>query len=330
MERVFSGIQPSGVPTLGNYLGAIRNWVALQNDFKSLFCVVNLHALTVYQNPNVLRQNTLEMVATLLACGIDPRKSNVFKQSDVAAHARLGWIFNCVVRVGWLNRMAQFKDKTGNDREGASLGLYGYPALMAADICAYHAQYVPVGDDQKQHIELANDIVEKFNHDFGVNFFPKITALMTQTSRVMSLRDGKKKMSKSDASDQSRINLTDDADAIAIKIKRATTDPAVLPEHGPMDWEARPEASNLVAIYAAITGNSEEAVLNRFGGKGFGVFKPALTEVLVEHIVPIGEKIKQLLGDISYLEAVLSCGADQASAIANPIVTEAERIVGLR
>ena len=328
MHRVLSGIQPSGIPTLGNYLGAIRNWVALQDTHDCLFCVVDLHAITDFQDPARLRANTLEMAATLLACGIDPQRSTLFVQSSVGAHTRLAWIFNCVARLGWLNRMTQFKDKAGKDREAASAGLYVYPNLMAADIHAYHATHVPVGDDQRQHVELANDIAEKFNHDYGVDFFPRIEPLiLSEAARVMSLRDGTKKMSKSDPSDQSRINLTDDADAIAHKIRRAKTDPAPLPEDlaGLAD---RPEARNLVGVYAALAGIPASSVLDRHGGKGFGPFKEALAEVVVGRLAPIAAETGRLLGDTAHLQAILRDGSARASGIAEPIVREAERIVG--
>ena len=287
MNRVLSGIQPSGIPTIGNYLGALRNWVALQDTHDCLYCIVDLHAITVFQEPAALRTQTLEMAATLLACGIDPARSTLFVQSAVSAHARLAWIFNCVARLGWLNRMTQFKDKAGKDREAASVGLYVYPNLMAADICAYHATHVPVGDDQRQHLELANDIAEKFNHDFGVAFFPRIAPLILgEGARVMSLRDGTKKMSKSDPSDQSRISLTDDADTVALKIRRAKTDPLPVPSDV-AEFEGRPEARNLAVIYAAFAGCAVGEVLARFGGGGFGAFKEALAELVVARLAPI-------------------------------------------
>jgi len=328
MNRVFSGIQPSGVPTLGNYLGAIRNWVALQDKHDCLFCVVDLHAITAFQDPAQLRANTREMTAALLACGIDPARSVLFLQSAVSAHARLAWIFNCVARLGWLNRMTQFKDKAGKDREAASAGLYVYPNLMAADIHAYHATFVPVGDDQKQHLELANDIAEKFNHDYGVEFFPRIHPLILgPAARVMSLRDGTKKMSKSDPSDQSRINLTDTADAIAQKIKRAKTDPEPLPET--LDGlEFRPEARNLVGIYAALAGTDAAGVLAEHGGKGFGHFKGALADLTVATLGPIATETARLLDDTAALDSLLRAGAERAAAVAEPIVKEAERLVG--
>jgi len=327
-DRVFSGIQPSGVPTLGNYLGAIRNWVPLQEKHDSIYCVVDLHAITVWQDPKELAAQTREMAAALIACGLDPRRCVLFVQSHVHAHARLAWIFNCVARLGWLNRMTQFKDKAGKDREAASAGLYVYPNLMAADILAYHATMVPVGDDQKQHLELANDIAQKFNHDYGVEFFPAIQPLIQGVAaRVMSLRDGTKKMSKSDPSDQSRINLTDDRDAIALKIRRAKTDPEPLPD-SPAALEARPEARNLVGILAAVTDTLPETVLREHGGKGFGAFKEVLAEALVAHLAPIQAEIRRLLDDPAALDAALRLGAERAEAIADPIVAEAERIVG--
>jgi tryptophanyl-tRNA synthetase len=328
MQRVLSGIQPSGIPTLGNYLGAIRNWVALQDTHECLFCVVDLHAITQFQEPARLRAQSLEMAATLLACGIDPARSVLFSQSAVSAHARLAWIFNCVARLGWLNRMTQFKDKAGKDREAASVGLYVYPNLMAADIHTYHATRVPVGDDQRQHLELANDIGEKFNHDYGVDFFPRIEPLIfPEGARVMSLRDGTKKMSKSDPSDQSRINLTDDADTIALKVRRAKTDPLPLPEDI-SGFEGRPEVRNLVGIFAALEGSDAASVLARFGGGNFGPFKEALAELMVAKLAPIAAETRRLLADEAYIAAVLREGATQANALAEPIVKEAERIVG--
>jgi len=329
MQRVFSGIQPSGIPTLGNYLGAIRNWVALQDGNECLYCVVDLHALTTWQEPAQLRARTREMAASIIASGVDPKKHVLFHQSAVPAHARLAWIFNCVARLGWLNRMTQFKDKAGSDRENASAGLYVYPNLMAADILAYHATRVPVGDDQRQHLELANDIAQKFNHDYEVDFFPRIEPLIPGTvARVMSLRDGTKKMSKSDPSDQSRINLTDSADEIAQKIKRAKTDPEPLPES--VDGLAeRPEARNLVEIYAALAGSSAPAVLKDFAGQGFGKFKPALAELVIAKLRPIAAETEHLLADPATLDGILRDGAARAAAIADPIVSEAERLVGL-
>ena len=329
MARVFSGIQPSGVPTLGNYLGAIRNWVALQADHECLFCVVDLHAITVWQNPAALRQATREMAASVIACGIDPARHILFHQSAVPAHTQLAWIFNCVARLGWLNRMTQFKDKSGKDREAASAGLYVYPNLMAADILAYHATLVPVGDDQRQHIELANDIAQKFNHDYGVDFFPQIEAAIPATSaRVMSLRDGTKKMSKSDPSDQSRINLTDDTDTIVQKLRKAKTDPEPLPATL-AELETRPEARNLVGIFAALTESTPQSVLDRFAGQGFGQFKPALADCVAEALRPIRAETIRLMADIPALDALLRQGAARAAAIADPIVEQVEALVGL-
>ncbi len=328
MQRIFSGIQPSGIPTLGNYLGALRNWAALQDGHECIYCVVDLHAITVFQNPAELARQTREMAATLLAIGIDPEKHIVFLQSGVRAHVQLAWIFNCVSRIGWLNRMTQFKDKAGKDRENAGSGLYVYPNLMAADILAYHATRVPVGDDQRQHLELANDIAQKFNHDYGVEFFPNIEpVIMGPAARVMSLRDGTKKMSKSDPSDQSRINLNDDADTIALKIRRAKTDPEPLPS----DVEGlanRPEARNLVGIYAALTDLSLSEVLREHGGRGFGDYKKTLTELLVEKLTPIAAETQRLLADPGHVDSVLRDGARRAAAIADPIVAKAEDLVG--
>ena len=328
MTRVFSGIQPSGVPTLGNYLGAIRNWVPMQDTHEAIYCVVDLHAITAWQDPRELARQTREMAAALIACGLDPQRCTLFIQSHVHAHARLAWIFNCVARLGWLNRMTQFKDKAGKDREAASSGLYVYPNLMAADILTYHATKVPVGDDQRQHLELANDIAQKFNHDYGVAFFPMIEPLIQGVAaRVMSLRDGTKKMSKSDPSDQSRINLTDDHDTIALKIRRAKTDAAPIPEHE-SGLEGRPEARNLVGILAAITGTLPENVLRVQAGKGFGAFKDVLTEALIAHLDPIRTEMSRLLDDPATLDAQLRLGADRADAIATPICDRAEEIVG--
>jgi tryptophanyl-tRNA synthetase len=328
MQRVFSGIQPSGIPTLGNYLGAIRNWPPLQADHDCLWCVVDLHAITAWQDPATLRQQTLEMAAVLLACGVDPSRHILFLQSSVRAHAQLGWIFNCIARLGWLNRMTQFKDKAGKDRENASSGLYVYPNLMAADILAYHATRVPVGDDQRQHLELANDIAQKFNHDYGVDFFPNIEpVILGPATRVMSLRDGTKKMSKSDPSDQSRINLNDDADTIALKIRRAKTDPMPLPSEVEGLAE-RPEARNLVGIFAALSGQDPATVLNEHAGQGFGSFKNALTDLLVSKLEPIALETSRRLSDLGALTDLLRAGGERAAAIAEPIVEQAESLVG--
>lgn len=328
MQRVFSGIQPSGVPTLGNYLGAIRNWVPMQETTDCIYCVVDLHAVTAFQAPEQLLTQTREMAAALIACGLSPEKCVLFVQSHVPAHAQLGWLFNCVARIGWLNRMTQFKDKAGKDREAASAGLYVYPNLMAADILVYHADVVPVGDDQRQHLELANDIAQKFNHDYGVEFFPRIEPMIQGVAaRVMSLRDGTRKMSKSDPSDQSRINLNDSDDAIADKIKRAKTDPELLPDNIAA-LEARPEARNLVGILAAVTGATSEAVLEQHAGKGFGAFKPVLADALVAHLAPIRTEMNRLLEDPGALDAALRRGAEKAEAIAAPILARTMDIMG--
>ena len=328
MQRIFSGIQPTGVPHLGNYLGAVRNWVALQQDHECLYCVVDLHAITADHDHRTLATQTRDLAAALIACGIDPERHILFNQSAVHAHVRLGWIFTCVARMGWLNRMTQFKDKAGKDRENVSTGLFTYPNLMAADILAYHATRVPVGDDQKQHIELANDIRGKFNHDFECEFFPEIEPLILgPAARVMSLRDGAKKMSKSDASDQSRINLTDDAETIALKIRRAKTDAEPLPSEAE-GLETRPEARNLVGIYAALRDTDHAGVLRDHGGTGFGAFKDVLAELVVEKLAPIAAETRRLLADPGHVDAILRNGAHRAAAIADPIVAEAERLVG--
>jgi tryptophanyl-tRNA synthetase len=328
MQRIFSGIQPSGIPTLGNYLGALRNWAALQDGHDCIYCVVDLHAITQFQDPKELARQTREMAATLLAIGIDPAKHILFLQSAVRAHVQLGWIFNCVARIGWLNRMTQFKDKAGKDQEAASAGLYVYPNLMAADILAYRATRVPVGDDQRQHLELANEISRKFNFDYGVDFFPAIEPLILgPAARVMSLRDGTKKMSKSDPSDQSRINLNDDPDTIALKVRRAKTDPEPLPSE-PDGLANRPEARNLAGIYAALADQTLAGVLREHGGKGFGSFKEALTALLVDKLTPIAAETRRLLDDRAAIDGVLRDGAERAAAIADPIVAQVEDIVG--
>ncbi|MBS1062227.1 tryptophan--tRNA ligase [Gluconobacter wancherniae] len=326
MQRVFSGIQPTGIPHLGNYLGAIRNWATLQADHDCLFCLVDMHSLTMPWSPQTLREQTLGSAACLLAAGIDPTR--LYNQSAVSAHARLGWIFNCVSRLGWLNRMTQFKDKAGKNRENHSAGLYVYPNLMAADILAFHATRVPVGDDQLQHLELANDIAQKFNHDMGVEFFPKIEPLVPPAAaRVMSLRDGTKKMSKSDPSAQSRIVLTDTADEIAGKIRRAKTDSEPLPSEI-AGLAERPEARNLVTIYAAVSERTPADILSEFGGQGFGPFKNALAELLVQKLAPIATETSRLLQDETHLLSVLRTGAERARSVADPIVNEAENLVG--
>lgn len=329
-QRVFSGIQPSGNLTLGNYLGAVKRFVEMQNSgIETIYCMVDLHAITVWQNPNDLRKNTRELAAAFIACGLDPKKSILFNQSQVSAHAQLGWLFNCVARLGWMNRMTQFKDKAGKNAEKVSLGLYAYPSLMAADILVYKATHVPVGEDQKQHVELTRDIAAKFNHDFGVDFFPEPDPLIEgAATRVMSLRDGSKKMSKSDPSDMSRINLTDDAETIEKKIKKAKTDPDALPSEAE-GLEDRPEARNLVNIFAALSDQSVDDVLSEHGGSQFGQFKPALASLAVEKLAPITDEINRLMADPAEIDRILGEGAARAAEIADPILTEAYDIVGL-
>ncbi|OSQ50459.1 tryptophan--tRNA ligase [Thalassospira alkalitolerans] len=328
MERIFSGAQPTGNLHLGNYLGAIRNWVTLQKDFECIFCVVDLHAITVWQNPQELRSNIRELAASMIASGVDPEKHVLFNQSQVSAHAELAWIFNCVARLGWLNRMTQFKEKAGKHRENASLGLYAYPSLMAADILAYKATHVPVGEDQKQHLELTRDIAAKFNNDFEVDFFPQPEPLILgPATRVMSLRDGTKKMSKSDSSDMSRINMTDDADTLAKKIRKAKTDAEPLPSEA-AGLEGRPEAKNLITIYAALTDIPVADILAEHGGTQFSGFKQALTDVVVEKLAPITSEMTRLKADNAYIDATLAKGADRADAIAQPILREVKEIVG--
>ena len=328
MQRIFSGIQPSGIPTLGNYLGAIRNWVKLQDDHECLWCVVDLHAITVFQDPKALQQQSREMAAVLLACGVDPHNHILFLQSNVRAHAQLAWIFNCVARLGWLNRMTQFKDKAGKHKENASVGLFAYPNLMSADILAYRATHVPVGDDQKQHLELARDTAQKFNNDYGVEFFPLPEPLIFGTAaRIMSLRDGTKKMSKSDESDYSRIAMQDDADAIALKIRKAKTDLEPLPA-GIEGLEGRPEASNLLGIYAALSDQDKAAVIAQFAGRQFSDFKKELVDLAVAVLGPINAEMKRLMADPAHIDAVLRSGAERADAIARPILAEVYDIVG--
>ncbi|MEM9435546.1 MAG: tryptophan--tRNA ligase [Pseudomonadota bacterium] len=330
-KRILSGIQPSGGLTLGNYLGMIRPSVALQNsgEFETLYCMVDLHAITTWQEPADLRHNTREVAAGFMAAGIDPDKSTLFNQSQVPEHAQLAWVFNCVARMGWMQRMTQFKDKAGKNAQNASLGLFAYPALMAADILIYHATHVPVGDDQKQHLELTRDIAIKFNHDFGVEFFPVTEPIIGEAeARIMSLRDGSKKMSKSDPSDMSRINLTDTADDIAKKIRKAKTDPEPLPEtiEGLKD---RPEARNLVNIYAALNDSSAEAVLAEFGGQQFGTFKPALADLAVAKMGPIGTEMNRLMKDTAEIDRLLTRNAERAREISAPILAKTYEIVGM-
>ncbi|HQY43627.1 MAG TPA: tryptophan--tRNA ligase [Paracoccaceae bacterium] len=328
--RIFSGIQPSGGLTLGNYLGALKRFVEKQNEgIETIYCLVDLHAITVWQDPARLRDQTREAAAGFIAAGIDPKRSILFNQSQVSAHAELGWIFNCVARMGWMNRMTQWKDKAGKDAEKASLGLFAYPSLMAADILVYHATHVPVGEDQKQHVELCRDIAAKFNHDFGVDFFP-ITEPVIEgaATRVMSLRDGTKKMSKSDPSDASRINLTDDTDTIAQKFRKAKTDSEPLPEtvEGLKD---RADAKNLVNIYAALSDQTPAQVITQYGGQGFGSFKPALADLAVAKLSPIAAEMKRLMADPAEIDRILGDGADRAAAIAEPILARTLDIVGM-
>jgi tryptophanyl-tRNA synthetase len=327
--RIFSGVQPTGNLHLGNYLGAIRNFARLQNDYECLYCVVDLHAITQPQDPKLLAAQTREIAAAFLAAGVDGSKHILFNQSMVPAHAQLAWIFNCVARVGWMNRMTQFKEKAGKDRENASLGLYAYPALMAADILLYKATHVPVGEDQKQHLELTRDIAQKFNNDFAApDFFPLTEPLIFgAATRVMSLRDGTKKMSKSDPSDFSRINLTDDADAIAQKIRRAKTDPHPMPETA-ADAEKRPDADNLLGIYAALADKEKDAVIGEFAGRQFSEFKNALTEIAVARLGPVGAEMQRLMKDPGHVDGVLHSGAQRARDLAAPILEEVYRTVG--
>lgn len=336
-DLVFSGVQPTGNLHLGNYLGAISRFVTMQDTHDCIYCVVDLHAITVWQDPKALRTSIREVTAAFVAAGIDPKKNIVFNQSQVHQHAELAWIFNCVARIGWLNRMTQFKEKAGKDRENASVGLYVYPSLMAADILLYRATHVPVGEDQKQHIELARDIAQKFNNDFsetiaeagiGEGFFPQPEPLIQgPATRVMSLRDGSKKMSKSDPSDYSRINLTDDADTIAQKVRKAKTDPEPLPSE-PAGLAGRPEADNLVGIYAALKGTTREAVLAEFGGAQFSTFKSALVELAVDHLAPIAGEMRRLTADPAHIDAILADGAERAGAIAEETMRAVKDIVG--
>jgi len=335
---VFSGVQPTGNLHLGNYLGAIKKFVSLQESHDCIYCVVDLHAITVWQDPTELPRAIREVTAAFIACGIDPKKQIVFNQSQVAEHAELAWVFNCVARLGWLNRMTQFKEKAGKDRENASVGLYAYPALMAADILVYRATHVPVGEDQKQHLELSRDIAQKFNNDFITSiaargfddaFFPLPEPLIQgPATRVMSLRDGTRKMSKSEPSDQSRINLTDDADTIALKIRRAKTDPDALPsdEKG---LENRPEADNLVGIYAALADHSKADVLKQFGGAQFSTFKNALVELTVAKLSPINAEMRRLVADPPHIDAVLADGSSRAQVLAADTMKGVKDIVGL-
>ncbi|MEI9903241.1 MAG: tryptophan--tRNA ligase [Asticcacaulis sp.] len=327
--RVLSGVQPSGALHLGNYLGALKKFAKLQDEAECFYCVVDLHAITVWQDPAKLKDQTREIAACYLASGVDPAKAAIFAQSSVRAHAELAWIFNCVARLGWLDRMTQFKDKAGKNAERASVGLYTYPVLMAADILTYKATHVPVGEDQRQHLELARDIATKFNHDYEADFFPlPETLYQGPGARVMSLRDSMAKMSKSDPSDNSRINMTDDADTIASKIKKAKSDAEVLPETED-GLKERPEARNLVGIYAALAGITAQDVLDQFAGKGFGAFKPALAEVVVDKMAPVSARLRELLADRAQIDTILDAGAERARAVAEPIVKDVKQIVGL-
>lgn len=328
MNRILSGIQPTGNLHLGNYLGAIRNWVRLQDAYECLFCVVDLHAITVWQDPRELRANTRRIAAAMIASGVDAERHAVFVQSHVPEHAQLAWIFNCVARLGWLARMTQFKEKAGKHRENASVGLYAYPNLMAADILVYKATHVPVGEDQKQHLELTRDIAQKFNADFGVSLFPLPEPLIFgPATRVMSLRDGKVKMSKSDPSEYSRINMTDDADIIRRKIQKATSDPKLLPET-PDGLEGRPEAANLLGIWAALADQTLGEACARFGGAMFSAFKQALADLAVERLGPITAEMRRLEADPGHLDTVLAAGAAKARAIAGPVLRETYDAVG--
>jgi tryptophanyl-tRNA synthetase len=327
-KLVFSGVQPTGSLHLGNYLGALKNFVALQENTECIYCVVDLHAITVFQNPKELKNNTLETTAAFLASGLNDKKSIIFNQSSVSGHAELAWILNCVSRIGWLNRMTQFKDKAGQDKEKASVGLYIYPNLMAADILLYKATHVPVGADQKQHLELCRDIAQKFNNDFKKNIFPLPEPLIQKKiSRVMSLRDGTKKMSKSDESVYSRIDLKDSSDDIIKKIKKAKSDSSAIPDNL-KDLEKKPEAFNLISIYSDLTDNSLEHSLNELKGKEYSHLKNKLSEVLVEVICPVGKKIKELLKDKSYLEKTLKEGTEKAKNLAEHNLKEIRNAVG--
>jgi tryptophanyl-tRNA synthetase len=348
--RVFSGVQPTGNLHLGNYLGAVSRWVPLQDQMPAIFCVVDSHAITAgFPDPNELASATREVTAAYMAAGIDPKKSIIFNQSQVREHMELAWIFNCVARMGWLSRMTQFKEKAGKNRENASVGLFAYPNLMAADILAYRATHVPVGDDQKQHLELTRDIAAKFNNDFGSRikelgigvpnptpspelpeelYFPMTEPMIAgPATRIMSLRDGTKKMSKSDPSDLSRINLKDDADAIAKKIRKAKTDPDALPSETD-GLEGRPEADNLVGIYAALNGTGKDEVLKEFGGQQFSAFKPALSDLAVAKLSPMTDEMRRLTSDPAQIDAVLKEGAENASAIAEPVLKDVRKIIG--
>ena len=327
-KRILSGVQPSGDLHLGNYLGAIKNFVTLQKEYECFFCVVDLHAITVWQDPKVLANKTREVTAAFIASGIDPKKNNIFVQSQVPQHAQLGWLFNCVARMGWLNRMTQFKDKAGKNSENVSVGLFSYPTLMAADILIYLATHVPVGDDQKQHLELTRDIAQKFNNDFKTDFFPIPEPLILgEATRVMSLRDGSKKMSKSDPSDYSRIMLTDTAENITQKIKKAKTDPEPLPQDK-TGLEKRPEAENLISIFASLQDTSIESVIKDYAGKEFSTFKKDLADLSVSKLEPITTEMNKLMSDVSYIDSILNQGKDNAMEVAEPVLQKTKEIIG--
>jgi len=327
-KRILSGVQPSGDLHLGNYLGAIKNFVTLQKEYECFFCVVDLHAITVWQDPKVLADKTREVTAAFIASGIDPKKNNIFVQSQVPQHAQLAWLFNCVARMGWLNRMTQFKDKAGKNSENVSVGLFSYPTLMAADILIYLATHVPVGDDQKQHLELTRDIAQKFNNDFETDLFPIPEPLIFgEATRVMSLRDGSKKMSKSDPSDYSRIMLTDTADNIIQKIKKAKTDPQPLPDNT-KDLNSRPEAENLISIFASLNDDSIEAVISEYAGKEFSQFKKDLADLAVSKLEPITSEMNKLMSDISYIDTILNDGKVNAINVAEPVLAKTKEIIG--
>ncbi len=327
-KRILSGVQPSGDLHLGNYLGAIKNFVTLQKEYECFFCVVDLHAITVWQDPKVLANKTREVTAAFIASGIDPNQNNIFVQSQVPQHAQLGWLFNCVARMGWLNRMTQFKDKAGKNSENVSVGLFSYPTLMAADILIYLATHVPVGDDQKQHLELTRDIAQKFNNDFKTDFFPIPEPLILgEATRVMSLRDGSKKMSKSDPSDYSRIMLTDTAENITQKIKKAKTDPEPLPQDR-TGLEKRAEAENLISIFASLQDISIESVIKDYAGKEFSTFKKDLADLSVSKLEPITSEMNKLMSDVSYIDSILNQGKENAIAVAEPVLQKTKEIIG--
>ena len=327
-KRILSGVQPSGDLHLGNYLGAIKNFVTLQKEYECFFCVVDLHAITVWQDPKVLANKTREVTAAFIASGIDPNKNTIFVQSQAPQHAQLAWLFNCVARMGWLNRMTQFKDKAGKNSENVSVGLFSYPTLMAADILIYLATHVPVGDDQKQHLELTRDIAQKFNNDFKTDLFPIPEPLIFgEATRVMSLRDGSKKMSKSDPSDYSRIMLTDTAENITQKIKKAKTDPEPLPGDK-SDLGKRPEAENLISIFASLQDTSIESVVKEYAGKEFSNFKKDLADLSVSKLEPITNEMNKLMNDVSYIDSILNQGRDKAVAVAEPVLQKTKEIIG--